>query len=65
MLIAYGVNKKVSPHQILSNPTLLTDFQNHIRSQRIETYWSKSSKINILYNIELPTVLILHYFLYF
>lgn len=43
MLIAYALHKRVSPHEIHNKRELLTDFQNLIRSQGIETHWPRSN----------------------
>jgi hypothetical protein len=38
-LIAFAMNKKVTPSKVRENKNLLLDFQNLIRSQGIETSW--------------------------
>jgi len=38
-LIAFAINKKVTPAKVRENKNLLLDFQNLIRSQGIETSW--------------------------
>jgi hypothetical protein len=38
-LIAFAMNKKVTPAVVRENKNLLLDFQNLIRSQGIETSW--------------------------
>jgi FAD dependent oxidoreductase len=38
-LVAFAVNKKVTPMEIRAGEILLEDFQNLIRSQGIETHW--------------------------
>lgn len=39
MLTAFALKKKVIPRQVRQNKTLLTDFQQWIRSQGLETHW--------------------------
>ncbi len=39
MLVAYSLDRKVLPQSIHENKNLLTDFQNTIQSQGIETRW--------------------------
>lgn len=41
LLVAFALNKKVEPHAIRSKASLLTEFQNHIRAQGVETDWPK------------------------
>ena len=41
MMISYSETKKVSPHLIREKTDLLSDFQNFIRSQGLETHWPK------------------------
>lgn len=38
-LVSFAVQKKQTPHAIRSVPALLTEFQNTIRQQRVETEW--------------------------
>ncbi|MGN6247264.1 MAG: FAD-dependent oxidoreductase [Ginsengibacter sp.] len=42
MLIAFALKKKVKPKQVREQPALLNEFQNHIRSQGIETHWPQN-----------------------
>ena len=39
-LASFAIRKKVSPHSIRASQSLLTEFQNHIRGQGVETHWS-------------------------
>ena len=39
MLIYFALQKKVAPREVRAKPELLTEFQNLIRSQGIETHW--------------------------
>lgn len=39
MLASYAIKKKVIPHQVRQKKELLSEFQNLIRSQGIETHW--------------------------
>ena len=41
MLVAYALNKKVTPRAVREKTELLSDFQKLIRSQGIETHWPK------------------------
>ena len=40
-LVAYALEKKVEPRAVRSKSNLLSDFQNRIRAQGIETDWPK------------------------
>lgn len=42
LLIAFSINKKVYPKQVRENNNLLTEFQQFIRSQGIETHWPEN-----------------------
>ena len=42
MLVAYAIDKKVSPRAVREKEELLSDFQKLIRSQGIETHWPKA-----------------------
>ena len=42
MLVAYALDKKVSPHAVREKQPLLDDFQKMIRAQGIETHWPKA-----------------------
>jgi hypothetical protein len=41
LLVAYSLNRKVIPKAVRENRDLLSDFQNMIRSQGIETLWKE------------------------
>ena len=41
MLVAFALKKKVSPRTVREKPALLTEFQEWIRSQGLETDWPK------------------------
>ena len=41
MLVAFALSKKTMPHAIRENTSLLTEFQQRVRSQGIETQWLK------------------------
>lgn len=42
MLVVFSLSKKVKPHAVRENRSLLEDFQQLIRSQGIETQWSNT-----------------------
>ena len=39
MLVAFALHKKTGPHSIRKNTDLLTEFQQRVRTQGIETHW--------------------------
>lgn len=39
MLVSFALKNKISPHEIREQQTSLSDFQNLIRSQGLETHW--------------------------
>lgn len=43
LLIAFAKNKKISPRKVRANSKLLTEFQNFIRSQGIQTQWPENT----------------------
>ncbi|WP_162340279.1 FAD-dependent oxidoreductase [Cyclobacterium salsum] len=43
LLIAFAKSKKISPRKVRANSKLLTEFQNFIRSQGIQTQWPENT----------------------
>ncbi|HRP18840.1 MAG TPA: FAD-dependent oxidoreductase, partial [Ginsengibacter sp.] len=39
LLISFSLDKKLTPHAVRENSTILSDFQRFIRTQGIATHW--------------------------